>query len=127
MDTRKKNPRGKQGAVSGGSPTPIRITGRVRTLLVLGGLGSLAGLAYAAPAVPLVAAGGFALALSLSFPVRFLSRFVPRPVAILASFVLLALLALLVFSVLIPILADQLVALLLDFFRPRLRVKAKGS
>ncbi|CAA9425368.1 MAG: hypothetical protein AVDCRST_MAG01-01-2553, partial [uncultured Rubrobacteraceae bacterium] len=59
-----------------------------------------------------VAAGGFALALALSFPVRALSRFLPRPAAILVSFVVLALLVLLVFSLLVPALADQISALL---------------
>lgn len=93
-------------------PTPIWIPYRARTALVLAFVGLLAFAVYAAPAVPLVAAGGFVVALALSFPVRFLSRFVPRPVAILASFVLLILSALLVFSVLIPLLMDQLVALL---------------
>jgi predicted PurR-regulated permease PerM len=43
--------------------------------------------------------------------VRLLSRIVPRPVAILLSFVALLLVSLLAFSVLIPMLADQLAAL----------------
>ena len=93
-------------------PTPIWLPDRARTVLVLAVMALLAFVAYAAPAVPLVAAGGFALALALSFPVRLLSRFVPRPVAILVSFVLLILSALLVFSVLIPLLMDQLAAFL---------------
>lgn len=121
-------------------PTQIWLPDRARTILVLVVVVLLAFVAYAAPAVPLVAAGGFALALALSFPVRFLSRFVPRPVAILASFTLLILAALLVFSVLIPLLIDQLAALLdaapriadrvertlrglLDFARPRLKIR----
>ena len=111
METRKKSAPNPGDAVRERRPTPIWVADRVRTGLVLCVIALLAFLAYAAPAVPLVAAGGFALALALSFPVRFLSRFVPRPVAIVVSFVVLILLALLAFSVLIPILMDQLVAL----------------
>ena len=65
-------------------PTQIWLPDRARTILVLVVGVLLTFVAYAAPAVPLVAAGGFSAALALSFPVRFLSRFVPRPVATLA-------------------------------------------
>src|SRR3712207_1017350 len=111
MQTRKKVVAKNAGTVVGGHPTPIWIPGKVRTALVLCAVAGLAALAYAAPAAPLVAAGGFALALVLSSPVRLLSRLVPRPVAILVSYAALTLLSLLVISVLIPMLVDQLAAL----------------
>ena len=112
METRKRTATKNVGVVPGRRPTSILVTARVRTLLVLAAVALLALLAYAAPAVPLVAAGGFALALALSFPVPALSRFLPRPAAILVSFVVLALSVLLVFSLLVPALADQISALL---------------
>jgi len=111
MKTRKRSVAKAAGAVPISRPTPIWIPARVRTALVLCAVAGLAVVAYAAPAVPLVAVGGFALALVLSSPVRLLSRLLPRPVAILTSFVVLILLSLLVFSVLIPMLVDQLTAL----------------
>jgi predicted PurR-regulated permease PerM len=48
--------------------------------------------------------GGSALALVISFPVRALSRFMPRGWAILVSFLLLVGLAILALAVLVPIL-----------------------
>ena len=96
----------------GRRPTPIWVTPRARSLLVFALLVLLALLAYAAPAVPLIAAGGFALALALSFPVRVISRFLPRPAAIVASFVLLILSSVLALSLLAPMLLDQMGALL---------------
>ena len=84
----------------------------MRNGLVVAGLVLLGFLAYAAPAVPLVAAGGFALALALSFPVGVLSRLMPRPAAIAASFATLILGALLVVSVFVPVLVEQVSALL---------------
>src|SRR5918997_2783221 len=96
----------------GRRPTPIWVTPRARSLLVFALLALLAVLAYAAPAVPLIAAGGFALALVLSFPVRVISRFLPRPATIAASFVLLILSSVLALSLLAPMLVDQMGALL---------------
>lgn len=111
METRKRAVTKNPGVVPGRRPTPIWIPAEARTALVLCAVAGLAAVAYAAPVVPLVAAGGLALALVLSSPVRLLSRIVPRPVAILVTFVALILLSLLAFSVLIPMLGDQLAAL----------------
>ena len=102
----------REGAKPGRRPTPIWVTPRARSLLVFAVLALLALLAYAAPAVPLIAAGGFALALALSFPVRVISRFLPRPATIAASFVLLILSSVLALSLLAPMLVDQMGALL---------------
>ena len=111
MQTRKRTVTRTAETIPGRRPTPIWIPDKVRTALVLGAVAGLAIVAYAAPAVPLVAVGGLALALVLSSPVRLLSRLVGRPVAILISFVALILLSLVVVSVLVPMLVDQFSAL----------------
>ena len=51
-------------------PTPISVSKRTRTVLFVLGLVALALLISAAPTVPIVLLGGFALAMPLSFPVR---------------------------------------------------------
>ena len=91
-------------------PTPIRISRRTRTALLVLGLIALALLMWAAPTVPVVLLGGFALALVLSFPVRWLSHFMPRWLAMLITFLLLAGIVSLAFLVLVPILIVQLVS-----------------
>ena len=103
---RARNSEVREGPKPGRRPTPIWVTPRARSLLVF------ALLAHAAPAVPLIAAGGFALALALSFPVRVISRFLPRLAAIVTSFVLLILSSVLALSLLTPMLVDQMGALL---------------
>ena len=91
-------------------PTPIRISRRIRTALLVLGLIALALLMWAAPTVPVVLLGGFALALVLSFPVRWLSHLMPRWLAMLITFLLLAGIVSLAFLVLVPILIVQLVS-----------------
>ena len=91
-------------------PTPIRISRRTRTALLVFGLIALALLMWAAPTVPVVLLGGFALALVLSFPVRWLSHLMPRWLAMLITFLLLAGIVSLAFLVLVPILIVQLVS-----------------
>ena len=78
-------------------------------LLVLG-LVVFALIMWYSPTVPLVLLGGFAVALVLSFPIRWLSYIMPRWLAMLVTFLVLAGLALLAFLILIPILAVQLVS-----------------
>jgi predicted PurR-regulated permease PerM len=91
-------------------PTPIRISRRTRAALLVFGLLALALLMWAAPTVPVVLLGGFALALVLSFPVRWLSHLMPRWLAMLITFLLLAGIVSLAFLVLVPILIVQLVS-----------------
>jgi len=91
-------------------PTPIRISRRTRTALIVLGIIALGVLMWAAPTVPVVLLGGFALALVLSFPVRWLSHLMPRWLAMLITFVLLAGIISLAFLVLVPILIVQLVS-----------------
>lgn len=97
-------------SVRGGSrPTPIRISRRTRTILILLGILALVWLMWAAPSVPTTLLGGFAVALILSFPVRWLSRMLPRGLAILGTFLILLGIAVLTVLFLVPVLIDQLV------------------
>ncbi|MGB3683290.1 MAG: AI-2E family transporter [Rubrobacteraceae bacterium] len=111
--TRSKTPRSRADEPWGG-PTPIWISPRTRTILLLSGLVVLVVLMWAAPSVPLIALGGGTLALIMSFPVRALSRFMPRGLGILASFLALVGLIILAFAILVPIIIDQLTNLILN-------------
>jgi predicted PurR-regulated permease PerM len=91
-------------------PTPIRISRRTRTVLVVLGLLVLTLIMWFSPTVPIVLLGGFAVALVLSFPVRWLSHIMPRWLAMIVTFVVLGGAILLAFLILIPILVVQLVS-----------------
>jgi predicted PurR-regulated permease PerM len=90
------------------SPTPIRISKRTRTVLLVLGFVALALIMWYAPTVPVVLLGGFALAMALSFPVRWLSHLMPRGLAILATFLLLIGIGVFALLFLVPILIAQL-------------------
>ena len=92
-------------------PTPIRISKRTRTALLLAVLVLLAYVVYRVPDVLTMTVGGIALALVLSFPVRLLSRFMPRGLAILLSFLLVVGLLVLAALYLIPLVVEQFAAL----------------
>lgn len=77
--------------------------------MVLGFLG-VGLIMWASPTVPIVLLGGFAVALVLSFPVRWLSHIMPRRLAMHVTFLLLVGVALLAFLIFIPILITQLVS-----------------
>jgi predicted PurR-regulated permease PerM len=62
------------------------------------------------PTVPIILLGGFAVALVLSFPIRWLSRIMPRWLAMVVTFLVLSGAVLIAFLILIPILAVQLVS-----------------
>jgi predicted PurR-regulated permease PerM len=96
----------------GSRPTPIRVSRRTRTVLLVLGLVALVLLMWAAPTVPITLLGGFALAMPLSFPVRWLSRVMARGFAILISFLVLIGLGVLALLVLVPILIEQLASLI---------------
>jgi predicted PurR-regulated permease PerM len=91
-------------------PTPIRISKRTRTVLVVLGFLVVALIMWFSPTVPVVLLGGFAVALVLSFPVRWLSYIMPRWLAMLVTFLVLVGVALVAFLILIPVLAVQLVS-----------------
>ena len=92
-------------------PTPIRISRRTRTALILAVLVALAYVVYRVPDVLTMTVGGIALALILSFPVGFLSRFMPRGLAILLSFLLVVGLVVLAVLYLVPLVVEQLASL----------------
>lgn len=92
------------------SPTPIRISKRMRTVLILTVLALIGLLVWYVPSVLTTLVGGFALALVLSFPVRWLSRLMPRGLAILGSFLLLLGLVVLALLILVPLVGGQLAA-----------------
>lgn len=94
------------------APTPIPISPRVRTILALVALVALVLLLRAAPSVLAILLGGAALALLLSFPVRLLSHLMPRGFAIVLSFLALLGLVLFALGTLLPLLVDQLTALI---------------
>ena len=90
------------------TPTPIFVPPRVMAVLVGLGIAALAYILYAAPSILIVALGGTALAILLSYPVRALSRVMPRGPAILVTFVGLIGLVTLALVFLIPLLVRQL-------------------
>ena len=91
-------------------PTPIRISKRMRTVLILAILLLVGLVIWYVPSVLTTLVGGFALALVLSFPVRWLSRLVPRGLAIFGSFLLLLGLVALALLILVPLVGEQLAA-----------------
>jgi len=106
-----RRPRGKgrEGkSAAGGHMTPIPVSSRVWIGIVVVGVALFALLLYAAPTVPAVALGGVALAIVLSFPVRALSHFMPRGLAILLTVVAMLGLISLGFFFLVPLLIEQL-------------------
>ena len=99
---------GEGGAAVGRQPTPIYVSARVMAGIIALAIVVLALFLYAAPTVPVVALGGMALAIVLSFPVRALSHVMPRPLAILVTVLgLLGLITLGLFY-LVPLLIQQL-------------------
>ena len=75
------------------------------------GVATLLVLLWKAPSLLTLLLGGATLSLILSFPVRALCRVMPRGLAILASFLLLAGLLALALAVVVPVLVQQLGAL----------------
>ena len=90
------------------TPTPIFVSSRVLALVVGVIVAVFALMIYAAPIIPIVAFGGMALAIVLSFPVRALSRVMPRGFAILVTFFVLIGLVVLALVFLVPSLLRQL-------------------
>jgi predicted PurR-regulated permease PerM len=108
---RRKRSTHRTRSVSGSyQPTPIRISRRTRMVLVILGLLVFALIMWFSPTVPIILLGGFAVALVLSFPVRWLSHIMPRWLAMVVTFLVLSGAVLIAFLILIPILAVQLVS-----------------
>jgi predicted PurR-regulated permease PerM len=109
---RRREPEGSKGEPDvTAHPTPIPISRRTRTVLFLVVLVMLAYVVYLVPDVLTTTIGGIALALVLSFPVRFLSRFMRRGLAILLSFLLVVGLVVLAAIYLVPLVVEQLASL----------------
>ena len=91
--------------------TQIPISPRTRNVLIVVVLALILLLFWKAPTLPRLVVTGMVVALILSFPVKYLSRIIPRGIAI--AIVVLALLALLVLAVivLVPLAVDQLASL----------------
>lgn len=92
-------------------PTPIWISKRTRTALILAVVIVLGFVIWYVPSVLTTVVGGFALALALSFPVRWLSWFMPRGLSILLSFLLSVWLVVLVALFLVLLVGQQLSSL----------------
>lgn len=93
---------------SSAAPTPIFVSVRVLVLIAVVCLTVFALVLYAAPLILIITLGGVALAIVLSFPVRALSRMMPRGLAILTTFVTLIGLVVLAIFRLGPLLVRQL-------------------
>ncbi|MDQ3779732.1 MAG: AI-2E family transporter [Chloroflexota bacterium] len=93
-------------------PTPIPISRRAGRIIAVGVVVVVVLIAWAAPVVPRLLITGAALALVLSFPVRLLSRILPRGVAIAIVVIGLLLLLLIALVVLIPVVILQLTDLI---------------
>ena len=91
--------------------TPIYISGRARTALILAIVAVLAYVVYLVPSVLTTVVGGLAFALVLSYPVGFFCRFVRRSLAVLLSFLLVIGLVSLAVVYLVPLVGGQLTAL----------------
>lgn len=93
---------------SGRQPTPIPVPPRLMAAIGVAVLLLTLLVLYAAPIILIIAFGGTALAIVLSYPVRALSWVMPRGLAILVTFVALIGLVVLAFLLLIPTLIEQL-------------------
>jgi len=112
LGRQKREPEGSKGEPDvTAHPTPIRISRRTRMALLLAVLVALAYVVYRVPDALTMTGGGIALALILSFPVGFLSRFMPRGLAILLSFLLVVGLIVLAAIYLVPLVVEQLASL----------------
>src|SRR3712207_5604272 len=101
---RKREPEGSKGEPDvTARPTPIWISRRTRTALIIATIAALAYVVYRVPDVLAMTVGGIALALILSFPVGFLTRFMTRGLAILLSFLLVVGLIVLAVLYLVPL------------------------
>jgi predicted PurR-regulated permease PerM len=96
-------------------PTPIWLSRRTRTALILATL-VLAGLVvWYVPSVLSTLVGGFALALVLSSPVRWLARVMPGGPAILLTFLIVAGIIVLAVLYLVPFAGRQIGSLVDSF------------
>ncbi len=93
-------------------PTPIWISRRLQSALIIVVIALLALAVWRAPTILTIVLGGIALALILSFPVGWFSRVMPRGFAILTTLLVLLGIIVLALAVLVPLLIDQLTDLI---------------
>src|SRR3712207_2125045 len=94
------------------TPTPIIVTPRTAwALLAATVVGALA-VAWAAPDATRILLGGLALAMFLSFPVGLLDRLMPRGLAIVVTLLALIAAGALVLAFVLPVLGEQLGAVI---------------
>jgi predicted PurR-regulated permease PerM len=101
-----------QHQAGAGPPTPIWISRRLQIALVVGAGLLLAFAMWLVPGILTIVLGGVGLALILSHPVGWLSRVMPRGLAILVALLLLLGGIALALAVFIPLLIDQLTELI---------------
>jgi len=89
-------------------PTPIMITPRTRLIVLIAITIALVWLALEAPSIPRLLILGSTLALILSFPVRLLTRFVSRPIAILIVMTSMIAIVVLALTLLIPFMISEI-------------------
>ena len=95
-------------AAEGPPRTPIYISERVRNALVAAVFIALVVVFWAAPSALIVLLGGAFAAVILSIPVQGLSRVLPRGIAVLTVFLVMALLAVVLLFLVLPPLLTQL-------------------
>lgn len=89
-------------------PTPIMITPRTRLIVLVAVAVAVVWLCLNAPSIPRLLMMGSTIALVLSFPVRMLSRFMPRTWAILIVVGAMVALVLLALVLLVPFLISEI-------------------
>jgi predicted PurR-regulated permease PerM len=89
------------------NPTPIYITPRIRLILIIATFVLIYLLASAAPSIPRLLMLGATLALVLSFPVRMLSRWIPRGWAIAVAVGTTLMIVLLLLIILVPFVISE--------------------
>ena len=89
------------------TPTPIYITPRIRMVLIIATFVLLYLLAVSAPSIPRLLMLGSTLALVLSFPVRMLSRWMPRGWAIGVAVSTTILIVLVLLIILVPFVISE--------------------
>lgn len=92
-------------------PKLIRISPRARNLILLALAAVLLLIVWLVPFALIISLLGFALALVLSFPVRWLSHVMSRELAILLSFLIVLVMFVLALLFLVPLIVDQVTAL----------------
>jgi predicted PurR-regulated permease PerM len=96
------------------TPTPIYISPRVRLVLLIATVIVFYLLAVSAPNIPRLLMLGTTLALILSFPVRLLSRWIPRGLAIALAVGSTLLLAILLLLILVPFVISEVSGVIQD-------------